>query len=631
MEAVPPQGAVTLAEALDRVLALHQGGRADEAVALCWTILRSLPEQAETRCLLGIIAFGQGHLDAARALLAATVALDPAFFDAHRNLAVLEQAAGRLQAACRHNRRALALRPGDGAPHLALALLHGQLGDESGAVAWLRQGVAQAPAFLPVREAYADFCERAAARALGHGDRQGAASFCEQALCLLREAPAFGDPLRGLLERLVRMALIVERPAIALELLAVKDPLDFPDVPPSQIDRFPLALLPFPDWCVAAGFRHEIWKAPAQAPDETLKPASPDWLHPQIDRLSALAQEPVGVALDAAVEVVQGFYVKDNYESYLLAGRRFLLREVAETVVRGARVPLVGVTPGATAGAFRLPRPLYRTLEIDHPVLFLPSTPNYWHFLVEVLPRLMVRERVAEAGPLPVLLFDLRPYHREMLHLAGLPAERIIDARDLVGPEETQVLYRLNRAAVPSAVAYPIAYHWLRRRLLPPRRNDALPRRLYLSRRGSAPKHRISNDAEVSAFLAARGFETVQPERLGVLETIELMAGAEVVVAPVGAATANQIFLPPGGCWVHLCNPDFFHPGSPWNAQMGVQLPLLGRFRYLAGRFTDDPAGRPEDLLARLDIPVHVDLHALGRLLDEVLAAPFPLCSGGSW
>ncbi len=623
MDVVPPRGAITLAEALDRALALHQAGRANEAGDLCRAILRALPEQAETRCLLGTIAFGQGRLDTAGALLTVTVALAPAFFDAHRNLAILEQAAGRPAAACRHHRRALALRPEDGETHLALALLHDQIGDEPKAVAWLRQGVARAPGFLPLRETYTGFCERAAARALGRGDPEGAAALCEQALPLLREAPTITGALWRLLERLVRMALLVGRPALAMEFLAIKDPLDFPEVRPQDIDRFPLALLPFPAWCAAAGFRHETWQAPAQEPGQALVSASPPWLRPQIDRLTVLAQEPVGVALDAEIEVVQGFYVKDNYESHLLAGRRFLLREVTDTVVQGPRVPLVGVTPGATAGAFRLPRPLYRTMAIDQPVLFLPSTPNYWHFLVEVLPRLMVRERVAGTGALPVLLFDVRPYHREMLQLVGLPAEQIIDARELMGPDGAQVLYRLSRAAVPSAVPYPAAYRWLRERLLPLRRRHGPPtRRLYLSRRGSAPKHRIANDAEVAALLAARGFETVQPERLGVLETIELMAEAEVVVAPVGAATANQVFLPPGGRWVHLCNPDFFHPDSRWNAQMGVQAPLLGCFHHLAGRFTDDPADRPDDLLARLDIPVRIDPGALGRLVDEVLAHP---------
>lgn len=86
MDVAPPQGAITLAEALDRALAFHQAGRAREAGDLCRTILRALPEQAETRCLLDTIAFGQGRLDAAGALLTVTAALDPAFFDAHRTV-----------------------------------------------------------------------------------------------------------------------------------------------------------------------------------------------------------------------------------------------------------------------------------------------------------------------------------------------------------------------------------------------------------------------------------------------------------------------------------------------------------------------------------------------------------------
>ena len=52
---------------------------------------------------------------------------------------------------------------------------------------------------------------------------------------------------------------------------------------------------------------------------------------------------------------------------------------------------------------------------------------------------------------------------------------------------------------------------------------------------------------------------------------------------------------------------------------MGTQVPMLGRFRHLAGRFTDAPDRRPADLLARLDVPVHIDLDALDRLVGEIL------------
>ncbi|NUA99045.1 hypothetical protein GBZ48_07055 [Azospirillum melinis] len=58
-EAAPPQGAITLAQALDRAVAFHQAGRAEEAADLCRSILQVRPERAEPRCLLGTIAFGQ--------------------------------------------------------------------------------------------------------------------------------------------------------------------------------------------------------------------------------------------------------------------------------------------------------------------------------------------------------------------------------------------------------------------------------------------------------------------------------------------------------------------------------------------------------------------------------------------
>ncbi|MFC5308384.1 glycosyltransferase 61 family protein [Azospirillum picis] len=527
----------------------------------------------------------------------------------------------RPEDAARLYRRVLTLDPTDGTVWYALVLLHGRMGDEKGALAVLRHGIRRVPADGPLRDLHAAACERVAIRALERSDPDGMAAACMEALRGLADAPKSVVLYEGL-ERLVRLALLAGRTDLAVELLVIKDRYDFPTVPPSAIDRFPLRLLGFAGWCAAAGLRHELWTPSTHSLSAAFSLAQPEWLRVHVEGLARMGTESVGVALDAEVEVVQGFYVKDKYESFVLSGRRTMLCETTATVVKNGCVPLVGVTPGAMAAVFRLPRSLYRTVEIDQPVLFLPSTPNYWHFLVDVLPRLMVRDRVPETRELPLLLFDLRRYQHEMLELAGIRPDRILDARALVGSGVMQVHYRLARAAVPSAVGYPAAYRWLRERLLPlcrPSSQSDGGRRLYLSRRGSAPKHRIANDEEVAALIARYGFKTVQPEQLGVLETIERIAAAKIVVAPIGAATANQVFLPPGGIWIHLHNPDFFHPESLWNPRMGTQVPMLGRLRHLAGRFTDEPDDRPADLLARLDIPVHIDLDALGRLIREVL------------
>lgn len=71
------------------------------------------------------------------------------------------------------------------------------------------------------------------------------------------------------------------------------------------------------------------------------------------------------------------------------------------------------------------------------------------------------------------------------------------------------------------------------------------PRRLYLSRRGSAARP-MANEAEVEAALAARGYETVRMEELPLLRSIALMRGAEAIVAPHGAGLARLLTSRPG-------------------------------------------------------------------------------------
>lgn len=646
---------MNLADALRVASRLYQDGKVAEVQTLCTAILMSFPEQADAACLLGVAAFADGRTALAERMLARAVVTRPNFTDAYRNLATLKQQTS-LEATATLLRHVLALNPNDddatcrlgliradlgqaeaGATlihtavtrspghvpyYRALAALHGMRNEQNIAMEWLGRGATLAPNDPAMRELYVIGCADRAGYAVKCGDPIGTASWCRRALSNLAAAPSINRRLYDLLDRLIRIALLAEHVDIAMDVLAVKNRYDFPHISASDIDNFPLTLHGFDDWCRASNIRSQSWTAPAQPVPARVQQDYPDCLRPYIHSLPRLGGSPVGVALDAEVEIVQGFYVKDNYESYALANRRTMLCENPELIVKSPVVPLVGVTPGARSGVFRLPRPYYRTVEVDRPVLFLPSTPNYWHFMIEVLPRLMVRESVRETRDLPIFLFDLRRYHHEMLALVGIPREQLVDARDLVGAGVSQVLYRLKRATLTSAIPYSVAYRWLRERLLPLRRPDrsATPRRLFLSRRGSNPKHRIANDAEVATCLARYDFAVVQPETLGVLETVKLISQAEIVVAPIGAGTANQVFLPSNGTWVHLHNPDFFRPGSVWNSQMGTQVTLVGSCRQLVGHFTDDPSALPEQPLDRLDVPIEIDPRALSRLIEQVIA-----------
>lgn len=574
----------TANDILTRAVALHQAGRLAEAGTLYRRLLCEVPQEANALHLLGLTRWRLGHPQEGLTLMRRSIATAPDFEPCYLNI----------------------------------VNLHRTLEQAGEAVAWLERGVRALPGSLPLRELYCSLTQDLAVVAIKQKDLEMAAAWVVRSHAGLLTAPVLNRALYDLLERQVQIELATGRRDGAVAVTKAKNRIDFATLPEGEIDVFAVDLLGFPDWCAATGLRARTWEAAAQPAPETLYADYPDYLHRYIGTLPELGRTPVGVALDARIEVIQGFYVKDNYECFVLAGRQSMLCENRTSVVRSAVVPLVGVTPEGQ-GAIRLPRPLYRTVDIADPTIFVPSTPNYWHFMVEVLPQIMLCDAVDEAHELPVVLFDTRGYQFEMFDLAGIARERIVDMRKTLGPECVQVLYRFQRAAVPSQVPYPVAVRLLRERFLPQVRLDRppLPRRVFLSRRGSYPKHRIANDAEVGALLERYGFQVVLPESLSVLETIELIAQAEMVVAPIGAGTSNHVFLPPYGTWIHLNNPDFFHPDSSWNVQMGTQATLVGAFRHLTGRFAGDPASFPERLVDRLEIPIEIDLGALARLVEE--------------
>ncbi len=71
-----------------------------------------------------------------------------------------------------------------------------------------------------------------------------------------------------------------------------------------------------------------------------------------------------------------------------------------------------------------------------------------------------------------------------------------------------------------------------------------LPARVFLSRRKTRA---LSNEAEVVAWLAARGFETIYPEDLDAATQMRLFREAETIVAIHGAGLAPLLYRPEGG------------------------------------------------------------------------------------
>lgn len=577
-----------ISDLLQRAVALHQSDRLAEAEPLYRHILCDKPDEPNALHLLGLVRSRAGFRDEGAMLIIRAIAVFPTFESYYVNL----------------------------------ASLYRSIGDNLSAIDWYEAGMQRLPESVTLREMFCAMSQDVAVTATKTEDWANVIKWMQRFHAYLVGPYEINQRIYALLERQIQLALLTNQPEIALECLTVKNKVDFRDVPATDIDIFTVAMNPFPKWTAAAGLQTHLDTVEAQPAPEKLFDDYPNYLHTYIATLPELGRTPIGVTLGSKIEVVQGFYVKDNYECFILADRRDMLCEDEKNVIRSMTVPLVGVPPGAKHGAFRLCRPHYRRIEIISPVIFVPSTPNYWHFMVEVLPRIMLCDRYAETRGLPIILFDTRSYQYEMFELAGIDAQRVIDIRKTVDSPVAQINYHFHAASIPSPIPYPIAYRWLRETMLPKIRpgRGPLPRRVFLSRRGSYPKHRIANDTAVGDMLADYGFEVVLPESLTVLETIELIAQAEIVVAPIGAGTSNHVYLPPYGTWIHLNNPDFFHPESPWNSQMGTQATMVGTFRHLTGTFVGDQTTFPERLVDRLEIPIEIDLKALASLVEEAIA-----------
>jgi hypothetical protein len=182
-----------------------------------------------------------------------------------------------------------------------------------------------------------------------------------------------------------------------------------------------------------------------------------------------------------------------------------------------------------------------------HSALWRSRFHNYYHLLIDGLPRL--------------LALDQPPHNRldeiKLLCPGGLSeTERFfIDALELENARVEELDERYHYRAehlilTPPKTQWQSGYlpaHHVRRlraRLCPdrpPRRTE----RLFVSRE-QAGRRVLANRADLMAALRPRGFRKVVLEELSPQEQIDTLYDARVVVAPHGAGLANMLFTPPG-------------------------------------------------------------------------------------
>jgi capsular polysaccharide biosynthesis protein len=189
-------------------------------------------------------------------------------------------------------------------------------------------------------------------------------------------------------------------------------------------------------------------------------------------------------------------------------------------------------------------------------LLALPLYSNYYHWMIELLPRLQLLDEHPQLAGLPLLLPAEAPgFVQESLRLAGCLGRIQLLAR---GAHRFEQLYIPTLLSPPSHPA-PYAVSWLRSNLgqRPLEAPRPRKRRIYISRR-DAPSRFASNERQVEALLAGFGFETVIMSDFSLEGQIALFSSAEMVVGLHGASLTNLAFSDTGTYVIELFMAGWF-------------------------------------------------------------------------
>jgi capsular polysaccharide biosynthesis protein len=186
-----------------------------------------------------------------------------------------------------------------------------------------------------------------------------------------------------------------------------------------------------------------------------------------------------------------------------------------------------------------------RRLPGAHICLLAGGEGNYYHSMLLGLARLACVPENYQAAAASLLV--PRGAARQMEALALLDPMPSLVIQD-IGRDETLAVETL---ILPLTVCGDSVYHPCVAEFFaaislgvppPPKR---LPRLIYIDRRNSRLRP-LMNENELVAALARIGFVPVQPETMSVADQVRLFRGADVVVAPHGAALTNLGFCRPG-------------------------------------------------------------------------------------
>lgn len=225
------------------------------------------------------------------------------------------------------------------------------------------------------------------------------------------------------------------------------------------------------------------------------------------------------------------------------------------------------------------------------PIAPMGTAHNYYHFILETLPRLLHIRAVAPQAE-PVFAAPMPAFATSVLAALGID-HRVVDEPVAIHADDAWLC-----DPVPTNWPYPADYDVLEAAVsaVLPVALEPGPDRIYVTRRRS--DRAIHDEAQVERVLADRGFTIVAMEDLTFLEQVAVVRDARMVVAPHGAGLTNIVFCRPGTTVIELSTGFWWNPCYRYIASMrGLPYRLL-RLPWSA----EHHDGQASDAIALLDV-----------------------------
>lgn len=223
-----------------------------------------------------------------------------------------------------------------------------------------------------------------------------------------------------------------------------------------------------------------------------------------------------------------------------------------EEYIYGIKSPVVDKIDFQSV-TIKLPKKITKT--IDCGIHFAKDhSRNYFHWIVECLPRLSLIKNLDKNIPL-LVDEDLPPQFYEALQLLNEEGRELIklkfgetyEVKNLYYPSQLSIVHDNYNLPIYNKDAYysPKAINYIRDSFL--KKIDVsgniYNRKLYISRKNSDYRQLLNND-DIENLLLNHGFEIVFPENLSLIAQVRLFSQAKIIIGQSGAGMTNFIFAP---------------------------------------------------------------------------------------